>query len=144
MKKLYKYLLFTIPFILFSCGNGKNTSLFGSNDNTKTVLSPKEYTEWVKDKNNDLNRVKEVGEIEYELQYKPIDYMISMDEGAENLSDTTLERKRKEQEGMLFFDFKIKLKSGEGELLKYNLSSTQEYEQRVNYFSFGIQNDITL
>jgi hypothetical protein len=55
-----------------------------------------------------------------------------------------MKSKHKELDGMYYFNFKIALKDGNGELLKYNLSSASEYEQRVQYFAFEMQKDINL
>lgn len=45
---------------------------------------------------------------------------------------------------MQYFDLKILLKDNEGELLKAGLNSREEYDRRVKYFSFGMQQDIRL
>jgi hypothetical protein len=45
---------------------------------------------------------------------------------------------------MSYFKFRIGKSEGTGELLKYNLSSAQEYTNRLNYISFEMQKDIFL
>src|SRR5438105_2151917 len=43
---------------------------------------------------------------------------------------------------MTYFNLKIELTNGQGEILKYNLASPQQYDSRIKYISFGMQNDI--
>ncbi len=45
---------------------------------------------------------------------------------------------------MEYYDFTISITSGQGELLKYNLTSATQYEDRVKYFAFEMQQYLKL
>jgi hypothetical protein len=45
---------------------------------------------------------------------------------------------------MQYYNLRIELKDGTGELLKHGATSAADYKGRVNYFAFAMQNDIKL
>src|ERR1035437_2351097 len=146
-----KKLLFIIMYLgFFSCTNKDNMherqegkDAAAKNDETK-LLAPDEFVRWVKDEDHGLKKEKKIGDIVFSAQYKPVEYVICMEERSTHISDSVVKRKKSELGDMLYLDFKIALEKGEGELLKYKLSSMAEYGDRVNYFSFKMQNDIFL
>jgi hypothetical protein len=108
------------------------------------VMPVNEYIKWVKDPRNGLLKIKAMDELEYAVQYKPYPYIICMEEQTDKLADTMVSRKIKELESVQYYDLKISLKDGQGELLKSKLGSADEYDKRVKYFAFGMQQDIQL
>lgn len=123
-------------------------SQFLLSDNSASIqvqeLAPVEYISWCRDKENHLNKTKEIGDITYQLLYKPAEYVACMEEESTSIQTDTLAKKVEELNGLEYYDFKIEITSGQGELLKYNVSSAEEYNQRVNYFAFQMQNDLKL
>jgi hypothetical protein len=151
MKK--SLIIICASILLLLCQSGCNTEghkgifagLFSTEkDNTNVMLSSEKYIQWVEDEENQMTRSKTIDDLEFELQYKPVDYIISMEESDSVLTDSLINERRKELEGMYYFDFKIALKDGSGELLKHELGSAEEYEARVEYFAFKMQNDLSL
>jgi hypothetical protein len=148
-----KPLLYAI-FVLCiaSCARSNMDSLSdGSvNDNTpptnmtQTKLLPEEYVGWVEAKENGLKKEKTIEDIKFTAQYKPYQYVICEEARTNALPDTTFKKKTGELNGMQYYNLRIEVKDGNGELLKYGVASASEYKQRVNYFSFGMQNDIKL
>ncbi len=145
--------LIAIVFIslLFACKNpnGMNgveseSGGIGNGTMSKQSLTPGEYVKWVRDEQHGLKKEKTIEDIVFSAQYKPAEYAICTEEKKGKLEDTLVKREKKDLEGMQYFDFKIGLRKGEGELLKYDLSSKEEYDKRVNYFSFNMQKDIQL
>lgn len=107
-------------------------------------LPPVEYVRWVEDEKNGLKREKTLGDMIFSAQYKPESYIVCEEERKESIADTVLKKKLKELTDMQYYDLKIEIKDGQGELLKYGLTSTEQYQERINYFSFGMQKDIQL
>lgn len=107
-------------------------------------MSPQEYVQWVQNPDNGLRKKKIIDDLTFYAQYKPYEYIVCMEQQTEQIYDSLLKRKMNELNGMQYYDFKIMLKDGEGELLKYQLSTQEEYNKRVNYFAFAMQNDIQL
>ena len=99
---------------------------------------------WIQDPKNGLRKKKEMGDIDFYVQYKPYEYIVCMEERTGEIADSLMKRKRTELEGVQYYDLKILLNKKEGELLKFNLSSADQYNKRVKYFAFEMQNDIQL
>jgi hypothetical protein len=126
-----------------SSGSGYSSSN-NSPDLANEKLSPVNYVKWVEDAQNGLNKEKQIGEMIYSAQYKPYNYVICEQERQPTIADSTVRKDMSQLGNMQYFNLKISLGGGQGELLKYNLSSREEYDGRVNYFAFGMQKDIEL
>jgi hypothetical protein len=107
-------------------------------------LDPLEYVKWVSNEQNGVSKSKTIDEVKYLLQYKPHDYLACMELKKDTVNKSEVEKKEQEFKGMLYFDFKIHIPNGSAEFLKYNISSTTEYQQRVTYCSFSMQYDISI
>jgi len=107
-------------------------------------LEPKEYVQWVQDPDNGLKREKIIDDLIFSVQYKPGEYIICREQRQAQLQAGLVKQKLAGLNGMQYYDLTIKMKSGEGELLKQGLASVEQYDQRVKYFAFAMQNDIQL
>ena len=108
----------------------------------KSVLPPAAYTQWVESPEHGLKQSKEIGGVQFELQYKPADYIIACENAQQQLA-ASFHQERKQKLGELLY-FTLALKSGSQDLLMYNLADEKEYLQRVNYYSLDFQQDIKL
>lgn len=108
----------------------------------KTLFAPADYVKWVENPDNGLKQDHEVNGVHFELQYKPVDYIIANENGKHELPET-FHQQRKEKLGELFY-FSLALKSGTQDLLMHNLNEEQEYYQRVNYYSLDFQQEIKM
>ena len=156
MKKSFKiYLNRNIGYLMvsflslfyFSCNStGDETEEFFGSEKSKSnlVLTPGEYVRWVKKKENGLKKEKTIDDVTFSLQYKPYPYIVCMEEKKERFPDSLLNKRISELDGMQYFDLVISLKSSQGELLKYKIGSSEDYDKRVKYFAFEMQNDIKL
>ncbi len=113
-------------------------------NNIPIILNPPEYVCWCQDSENDLKKTKHIEDITYFLFYKPAEYVIAEEQKTKTISTKIYSKKIAELEGLDYYDFKIQLTSDEGELLKHQLGTTAEYEQRLNYFAFDMQRDIKI
>jgi hypothetical protein len=116
-------------------------NVFG--DNPKT-LAPYDYVKWVKDEKHGFKKEKKIDDILFSVQYKPINYIICLEEGKNTIDDSVVKTKTKELDNMQYIDFKISIPSEQGEILKYKLNATSNYQDRVNYFAYKMQQDIQL
>jgi hypothetical protein len=145
-----------VLIFLNACSENKKSGTAGTDNNeiaeqsmseatnTLVMLEPEEYVQWIQNPENGFKKEKTIDDLIFTAQYKPNEYIICMEERAPQLQDSLVKRKLEELSELQYFDFKITLKAGEGELLKYKLSSSDEYNKRVNYFAFNMQNDIQL
>jgi len=151
MKKLCYIVLFAFALcaIGFSCQHGpfapaENNTAQSNLSISSPELNPPEYVVWCQNKENRLKKQKEMQDIIFTLQYRPAEYVLCMEQKPQTISKNDLQKQLKELEGSEYFDFSIGLSSGQGELLKYNVSSTNEYTSRLNYFAFDMQRDLKL
>ena len=135
-----------LAIILWGCNPSVETDINAVTGimRSDAVLAPEEFVDWCKDEENGLVKAKQLGEITYSLQYKPAEYVLCTEHGSNSLPADQVKLELSELDGLDYYDFKIQLTDGSGELLKYKTASYQEYDARVNYMSFAMQNDLKL
>jgi len=138
-------------YLLVSCN--RNTGSHGSaelsgeksfSESSQLELEPIEYMSWIQDTEHGLKKEKVIDDITFSAQYKPLAYIACMEERKNAIQESVLKEKEEELKGMQYYDLKISLSGEQTELLKYKLQSGQEYQDRVNYFAFKMQKDISL
>ncbi len=116
-------------------------ALFGCGE--KEQLKPSAYVKWVNDASNGLKVEKTMSDVTYSLQYKPVEYIVANEERTDELPLAKLEERKKALEGMYYFNFRMQSNT-EGDVLLTGLAEEQEYYERVNYCSYGMQEDFKL
>lgn len=108
-------------------------------------VTPDEYLEWYKKNKKDLIIRKEIGDLWFEAEYTPIDYLIlkQLNYNGEFDKDSFLTIK-KDKENMEYFIYRIGLKNNPVDLLNYNLTDKNEYFSRIQYYSFYFKDNIRL
>lgn len=143
------FILLTITFC--NCKNktianigeeyGRSNSIHENLENAKKSYPVSEFVKWCSDSNNGLMQKKEVSEIEYKLSYLPSQSMAFIELRNEQYDMDKFNQVTSYYSEMLYFNFKMILKDNTGEFLKYRLQSPQQYDERVKYISFDMQND---
>jgi hypothetical protein len=101
-----------------------------------------DYVAWISNTDNGLNKQKEISDLEFNLSYISPENMTYLELKNEEYNTALFKQKLKDYSVMSYFNFKIKLKSAEGELLKYNLGSVGQYDYRIKHIAFNMQKDI--
>ncbi len=153
----YFTLLIFLGVILLSCSDKKNSSLSEEAkinadtdsehtklENTKSNVSLKEFVSWCSNPANQLNKSKDISELKYSLIYMPMETMAFLELRNQQYDYSKFQKTCGNYSEMTYFNLRIELTSGNGELIKYNLKTPAQYEERVRYTSFGMQNDIYL
>jgi hypothetical protein len=109
----------------------------------KKSLSPKYYVDWVENENNGLSLSKEFNDVDFQILYKPINYIVAKEYLNGNLKKENISKRLLELGNMQYFTLRIKSKSS-NELLNANISNENEYYQRLEYFMGPMQDDIKL
>lgn len=108
-------------------------------------LDPIQYVNWVNDQQiNSLKKTKEISEINYELKHLPVEYMISNDLRKKEVSQEELDSLLLEYSGMEYYQLNISVDDFYDETAKYGVVDMAEYQQRIVYMSFAMQNDLTV
>jgi hypothetical protein len=156
MKFLKQIVFFSGIVLLYACSSGNASgiadffkdrkeegSAVARSNNSSEKLVPAEFMAWVTNKENGLKVEKTIGEFTYTAQYKPLPYVALLDLQKENVSSTELNKKMEEYSGLQYFTLQISTESQQ-ELLKKDLTETNEYYSRIQYFSFDMQKDLKL
>jgi len=122
--KKYSALILTLTLLILGCKN----------------VSPMEYAKWVENEDNGLRKVTTEGDYIFSLQYKPLEYIVAMQERSPKLSGETLRKAREEMEGMQYYNFKISTRSGHPAFSNSKL----EFEEKSRYLMSDMQRDMYL
>jgi hypothetical protein len=127
----FRHIVFLLPVIsLLVCCNHAS-------------LSPRAYTEWVRNSENGLNVNKRIGDFDFSLQYKPVEFVIMEQYKSDTVSRKSIEGHAKELDGMQYYTLRIR-SSLQNEMLRAGISDESEYASRLEYFLSYAQDDIVL
>ncbi len=139
---------FFISIFLFSCkGEMRPPSVFSTSGTivqSARNLIPIEYKKEIELPLNGLQVQKTVENFTFSAQYRPYEYIIGTELKKEVITKDELEKGIREINQLQYFTFKINADDAGMELLKVNLKSPGEYNYRVEYCSFQMQNDFQL
>lgn len=105
-----------------------------------TEIPPAEYTRWVENQQNGLNKSVTKGNYQFSVQYKPIDYMIALQKRTLEIKKDELEREREKMAGMQYYNFKLSTVKGQPAFS----SSDIDFSEKDRYLISGMQQDIFL
>jgi hypothetical protein len=121
-------IILSILVVISACGNQE--------------LIPSEYVSWVNDETNHLLKRKTVHPLIIEALYKPIPYIIANEKRTNDISKEEYDARKKELEGMQYYT--LKLSTIEGDITSYGVTDKAQQDERYNYLSFAMKNDIVL
>jgi hypothetical protein len=107
-------------------------------------LSPQEYARWVENPDNDLKKVKMIGDYTITLQYKPVDYVIVMEEQKHQLPEDMVSQRRKTLEDLHYYSLRLESTDKQVRVMDIGNNTDQDYYDKISYFSYGMQEDISL
>ncbi len=148
------YIAFGASLLIFSCKekNGSTFSQHALNKNAEeiqlqhaeTSMPLDKFAEFIADKENELTKNKEISDINFQLSYMPKEYLAYLELKNEDYNKEQFDEAVTHYKNMSYFNLRLHLVKGQGELLKYNLVSPQQYEARIKYMSFEMQKDVFL
>lgn len=148
----YQLFIFTA---LAACSDGNGNLMGYSNVSGKTEafekattvaisLNPIEYVQWVEDKKNGLMVEKQIGEYTFSAQFKPLEYVVLKQTKDPNIKSDVVKKEAEEMSDLQYFTFKIGVANGTEDPLKFGVNTNEDFQKRVEYFSFSLQNEIKL
>lgn len=142
MRRIIPYLL----LLLASCTRPGKTTVASSAD-LKAIsmqqMSKDEFIEWCASENNPQKHSQQIGNKIFEVKFLPTK-LLAMREVGKAASAEMIKTAEEHYSDLVYFNLRIKGDKMQGELLKQDLTSSVEYQDRVMYCSFRIQNDISL
>lgn len=110
---------------------------------TKEKLDADEYIAYVENESNSFVHQKQIGDLVFQLQYCPTEYLVVKELNTQKIPQAFIDKKIKENNGLLFFKLRIKTGSG-ADVLHYNIASDEDYYHRIDYLSYGFEEDVAL
>lgn len=113
-------------------------------NHTGETVNVKEFIAWCGNPENKLSKAKDIADLEFKLSYLPPEWMAFLELKTQPYDLPQFAKTKENYSEMSYFKFRIEVIDGGGELLKYKLQSPAQYEERVRYTSFDMQNDLCL
>jgi hypothetical protein len=102
-----------------------------------------EYVTWLETNGTQLRSEQTIGDLTYRVTRLPSD-MLALREAGSDASAEELAEAKSHYTGLIYFRLEIIANGHNGELLKKDLVSPQQYDERVRYASFGVQKDVSI
>lgn len=153
LNKVLKYFIHSIMVVFtisatFACNKKVSEEKPVSENQKEPVvfseleLSPGEYVQWFKSEENHLRKSESVNELRYTMEYRSPELTALQQLQSENVTRNELDSAIKDMEGLVQFRLEIDVPASGKEFMKHDLKSDADYEPRVKYFAFEMQNDI--
>jgi hypothetical protein len=107
------------------------------------MLLPHEYVQWMSNESNGVKVKKKIGDFEFSLQYKTPEYVILQQYKSDTIKSETVNKEKKELDGMQYYTFQVKSEDGK-DILQTGISDESEYSSRLEYFLSDAQDDMSL
>ncbi len=139
-----KRLIYILPLMLFACDHGDNTAVDSKNAVAiqNEIMSPSALVAWSEETNHQT-KTQQIGDLTYTLTHVSSEYLAIHDLGMD-ATVSQIDSVKADYSAMEYFKLNIEASDFSEELLKYNLESAAQYDERVRYCSFGIANDLSM
>jgi hypothetical protein len=107
------------------------------------ALDSVSYIKWVESEDHELQVSKEIDGFSFSLQYKPVPYIILMENNGKFPGLTDFAKRREELGGMQYYTLRVS-SDKDHDLLRAGIRDDNEYYSRLEYFTSIMQNDIEL
>ena len=105
-------------------------------------LGTEDYIAWVENPENGLVMNKEMNDLIFSVQYKPLAYEVLLQE-KRTFSDGEMKLEMDSISDMQYYTFRIATAGGT-DVQRYRAESEQDYYARLEYFALQMQNDLVL
>lgn len=107
-------------------------------------LEKDEIIKWNDNESNKLSKTLGNEQIEFKATFCLPDYIISKEVKGDRVFEKNYLTRKQDFKGLEYFKIRIKRKNSNQEVLLYNLNNEDEYLERVNYLSYGFDENICL
>ena len=107
-------------------------------------VSPSEMINWVEADKNGLKKIQRTKEIIFEVLYKPVDYIIAIENRSNQISNIKYSNLISELAGLQYLELRLMYNNNTENILSGNIDSEEEYFERLDYFVTHARNDMYL
>ncbi len=118
-------------------------TLFSFSACQQTVL-PADLVKYVVNPDNGLRKQKSIGDVNVDLQYKPVGYMIANEFRKNNIDASQYKNRASELSGLQYYNLKLSINQPGVDVTSYNVFDEVAQQERLYYLSFGMQHDMHL
>lgn len=129
-----------LTLLLLSCKSDDSEIKSLPKKEAMVFKSPEKLISFVDNKANGFIKSKTIGQISYYGILKPSDYLLSQ----KKLEEKNTRLSKNDFEDLQYFDLRIKVEDFNREFIKYDLENAGQYQARVQYCAFNMQQDIKL
>lgn len=110
----------------------------------KNEVLPSELVGYVANPENGLHKIKTVGDLKVDLQYKPLAYMISNELRKNDIPQSAFQQRASELDGLQYYNLKLSVDQPGKDITNYEVYDDAAQQNRLYYLSFGMKQDISL
>lgn len=110
----------------------------------KAELQPSDYVAWVDDPDHGFRQTRTIAPLEITALYKPVPYLIAMEERTNDLDPMLYDQRAEELQGLQYYTLKVAINDHSADVTNYQVANNQAQQERLAYLSFGMQQDIQL
>ena len=152
------YLLILLPFsVILGCIRPSGDKLSdstalsdfsitqsASSDKVESVeiLQPRDYIQWLENKENKVYSEEAIGQHTFSIKYIPYEYMTIKEIGISDLNKANFDSVKRNFQNNQYIEFSIK-EADHGEII-YEGLGREEFNKRLNYYSFEFPKDVYL
>jgi len=111
--------------------------------NRMPSATPAELVQWVENPKHGLLKQKIIDGIQYDLQYRPLEYITAKEADDKLLTTAFIQERKARLSGMEYYHLRVGSANG-GEVLMANCNSQDDYHTRNTYLMFDFRQDIHL
>lgn len=126
-----------------SSNNATVAGVISTDASAPESLSPSAFVQWVHKQENKLVQTHHAGDLHFIATYLPTDYMACNHLQAESIDSKTMQEARSGFADMEFYRFRIQV-DGAQTPAHYQVPSLADYQQRIAYFAYDMQNQLYL
>jgi hypothetical protein len=108
------------------------------------TLKPSELIHWVNDSRNGLIQKQMINNFDFEVLYKPTDYVIALEGRTDQLTEEAYTELKSSVGDMQYLDLKIRSAADNTDALSGAIESQDDYYVRLDYFVTYAYQDIRL
>lgn len=109
----------------------------------KQFLDVQGYISWVENPENNLFVEKKIGDFEFKVLYKPLDYIVSQEFKRNNFSKDSINKRKQELKDYQYYTLRIR-SFKDNEFFRTGILTENEYYNRLEYFISEAQKDIKI
>lgn len=111
---------------------------------TSNRVQPNDYLEWYQQYSDDFVSTKSVGPFGFQLTYLPTEVLVMQEHGADIVKSPQWDSLVSDRGNFDYYSLRIVNTEGNMPILKHPAWNIDDYQQRVQYLAFQMQQDIKL